>query len=67
MFERLDEDGSNSLDMMELWSLFKENGLEMTLEECAEMFSVVTDIKNAYLLSEFEKKNKYKLAKKEDK
>ena len=53
--------------MIELWSLFKENGLEMTIEECAEMFSVVTDIKNAYLLSEFEKKNPYKLAKKEDK
>ena len=51
--------------MMELWSLFKENGLDMTVEECAEMFSVVTDIKNAYLISEFEKKNKYKFTNKQ--
>ena len=64
MFERLDEDGSNSLDMLELWKLFKENGLEMTIEECAELFSVVSEIKNAYLLSEFEKNNRGKRVKK---
>ena len=49
MFERLDEDGSNSLDMAEIWNLFTENGIDMTIEQCAEMFSVVSDIKNAYL------------------
>jgi len=63
MFERLDEDGNHSLDMKELWNLFKENGLEMTLEECAEMFSVVYEIKNAYLKSEEAKNNKLKKTK----
>ena len=32
MFERLDEDGSNSLDMQEVCNLFTENGILMTLE-----------------------------------
>ena len=58
MFELLDEDGSNSLDMEEIWNLFTENGLDMTIEECAEMFSVVYEIKNAYLKSEAEKLGK---------
>ena len=63
MFARLDEDNSNSLDMREIWTLFVENGIEMTLEECAEMFSVVSDIKNAYLKAEEEKNNKVKRTK----
>ena len=44
--------------MEELWSLFVENGISMTIEECAEMFSVVHDIKNQYLTAELEKKGK---------
>ena len=63
MFARLDEDKSNSLDIKEIWNLFVENGIEMTLEECAEMFSVVSDIKNAYLKAEEEKNNKVKRTK----
>ena len=57
MFERLDEDGSNSLDMLEICNLFTENGIEMTIDQCTEMFNVVFDIKNAYLQAEEKKKS----------
>ena len=40
MFERLDEDGSNSLDMLEICNLFTENGIEMTIEQCAARCSM---------------------------
>ena len=60
MFKCLDEDGSNSLDMKEICNLFTENGIDITIEQCAEMFSVVSDIKNAYLIDEEENKGNNK-------
>ena len=38
--------------MQELCQLFTENGIDMTIEQCAEMFSVVSDIKNEMLEDE---------------
>lgn len=38
MFLKLDEDGSNTLDMGEIATLFKENGINMTKEQVANMF-----------------------------
>ena len=67
MFERLDEDKSNSLDMREIQTLFVENGIEMTIEECAEMFSVVYEIKNEYLKSDADKKLGSPIKRKKDK
>ena len=64
MFERLDEDRNHSLDMKEIWNLFTENGIDITIEQCAEMFSVVSDIKNAYLMAEEESKGNTKLSNK---
>ena len=44
MFEKLDADGSNAIDMMEMRDLFAENGINMSVEQIAEMFSVVKEI-----------------------
>ena len=41
MFGKLDADGSGAIDMGEMHELFLENGLNMTEEEVAEMFSIV--------------------------
>ena len=51
MFQRLDTDGSNSIDMGEMHELFLENGLNMPEEEIAEMFSIVKEINDANWLS----------------
>ena len=39
MFAKLDEDGGGTLDVGEITSLFKENGIFMTEEEVADMFA----------------------------
>lgn len=39
MFLKLDEDGSNTLSMSEITALFDENGIKMTIEQVAKMFS----------------------------
>ena len=44
MFEKLDADGSNAIDMEEMTDLFAENGINMSVEQIAEMFSVVKEI-----------------------
>ena len=44
MFAKLDADGSNAIDMEEMKDLFEENGITMTVEQIAEMFSVVKEI-----------------------
>ena len=44
MFYKLDTDGSNAISMDEMQELFLENGLQMTREEVAEMFSIVKKI-----------------------
>ena len=44
MFKKLDADGSNAIDMMEMRDLFAENGINMAVEQIAEMFSVVKEI-----------------------
>ena len=40
----MDLDSSDGLDMMEMTELFDENGIKMTTEEIAEMFSIVAKI-----------------------
>ena len=47
MFAKLDADGSNAIDMEEMKDLFEENGITMTVEQIAEMFSVVKEINDA--------------------
>ena len=44
MFAKLDTDGSNSISMDEMQELFRENGINMTRPEVAEMFSIVKKI-----------------------
>lgn len=44
MFEKLDADGSNAIDMEEMTDLFAENGINMSVEQISEMFSVVQEI-----------------------
>ena len=44
MFTKLDADGSNAIDMEEMTDLFAENGINMSVEQIAEMFSVVKEI-----------------------
>jgi len=44
MFAKLDTDGSNAISIPEIKELFLENGIEMTREEVAEMFSIVKRI-----------------------
>ena len=44
MFTKLDADGSNAIDMEEMTDLFAENGIAMSVEQIAEMFSVVKEI-----------------------
>jgi Ca2+-binding EF-hand superfamily protein len=39
MFDKLDADGGGTLDMGEITSLFKENGIHMTEAEVANMFA----------------------------
>lgn len=39
MFLKLDEDGSNTLSMSEITTLFEENGINMTIEQVANMFA----------------------------
>jgi len=39
MFAKLDEDGSNTLDMGEITALFKENGIDMTEGDVSDMFA----------------------------
>lgn len=38
MFSKLDEDGGGTLDCGEIEALFKENGINMTVEQVANMF-----------------------------
>jgi Ca2+-binding EF-hand superfamily protein len=38
MFEKLDQDGGGTLDCGEITSLFIENGINMTMEQVANMF-----------------------------
>lgn len=51
MFRKLDTDGSNAISMGEMQELFNENGLKMTREEIAHMFSVVKQINDAEWMS----------------
>ena len=44
MFQKLDADGSNAIDMEEMTDLFAENGINMSVEQISEMFSVVKEI-----------------------
>lgn len=39
MFSKLDGDGGGTLDCGEIAALFKENGINMTVEQVANMFS----------------------------
>jgi Ca2+-binding EF-hand superfamily protein len=39
MFAKLDADGGGTLDCGEITSLFSENGINMTQEQVANMFS----------------------------
>jgi hypothetical protein len=47
MFNKLDTDGSNAISMQEMTELFVENGLAMSTNEIAQMFSVVKKINDA--------------------
>jgi len=47
MFSRLDIDGSKSIDMDEMTELCLLNGIQMSKEEVAEMFSIVKKINDA--------------------
>ena len=38
MFQKLDQDGGGTLDCGEITSLFIENGINMTIEQVANMF-----------------------------
>jgi hypothetical protein len=38
MFQKLDEDGGGTLDCAEITALFKANGINMTIEQVANMF-----------------------------
>lgn len=38
MFSKLDEDGGGTLDCAEITALFRENGINMTMEQVANMF-----------------------------
>lgn len=38
MFKRLDQDGGGTLDCEEITDLFKQNGINMTVDEVAKMF-----------------------------
>ena len=51
MFIKLDTDGSNAISMDEMQELFLENGLDMTIEEVAEMFKIVKEINDAEWLN----------------
>ena len=51
MFQKLDTDGSNAISMDEMQELFNENGLQMTVEEIAHMFSIVKKINDAEWLA----------------
>ena len=51
MFVKLDTDGSNAISMDEMQELFLENGIDMTTEEVAEMFSIVKTINDAMWLN----------------
>ena len=44
MFQKLDTDGSNAISMREMTELFVENGLAMSTNEIAQMFSIVKKI-----------------------
>lgn len=52
MFQKLDTDGSNAISMEEMQELFNENGLKMTTEEIAQMFSVVKKINDEEWMSQ---------------
>ena len=39
MFDKLDEDGGGTLDIGEITSLFRENGIMMQEAEVADMFA----------------------------
>ncbi len=39
MFQKLDQDGGGTLSIDEITSLFKENGINMTPEQVADMFA----------------------------
>jgi len=51
MFSKLDTDGSNAIDMGEMHELFLENGLDMTEDNIAEMFSIVREINESQWLN----------------
>ena len=52
MFDKLDADGSGGIDMDEMTDLFIENGLHMSKEDIAEMFSIVTKINKGNMSKE---------------
>ena len=52
MFDKLDADGSNGIDMDEMTDLFIENGLHMSKQDIAEMFSIVTKINKGNMSKE---------------
>ncbi len=49
LFLSFDEDGSNSLDVHELHDMFKSNGVDITLEECWQLFKFVDDDGSGFL------------------
>ena len=59
MFNKLDTDGSNAISMQEMTELFVENGLAMTTNEIAQMFSVVKKINDAEWLEKSGAKQQY--------
>lgn len=59
MFSKLDTDGSKAISMQEMQELFSENGIEMTLAEIAEMFSIVKKINDAEWLNKSGAKHAY--------
>ncbi len=50
MFQKLDEDGGGTLDCAEITALFRENGINMTIQQVANMFGEAfrMDAANSY-------------------
>jgi Ca2+-binding EF-hand superfamily protein len=41
LFLSFDEDGSNSLDVREIYDMFTSNGVKITLDDCIKLFKFV--------------------------
>ena len=55
MFEKFDEDGSGTMEINELHTMFKKNGIEMTMDELFKIFKIVDADGNGSLsLDEFQ-------------